>query len=119
MADVANKVIVSKRTRVFVVPVHYGSGTRLKILSAFAMGIPTVSTPIGAEGIECRDGHDIMIADGGDEMARAIGRLFSDDTLHCRIGENCRRTAVDRYDWTAIERQLVEAYERIGGPSEG
>ena len=104
------------RARVFVVPVRYGSGTRLKILSAFSMGIPTVSTTLGAEGIRCRDGHDILIADEPAAMAEAVHRLLTDGALHRRIGQNCRKTATENYDWTRIGQQLRSVYDGIEMP---
>ena len=48
----------------FVVPLHAGGGMRVKILDAWLWGLPIVSTPIGAEGIESRDGENIMLAEG-------------------------------------------------------
>ncbi|MGB6848245.1 MAG: glycosyltransferase [Thermoanaerobaculia bacterium] len=101
------------RARVFLVPVRYGSGTRLKILSAFSMGIPTVSTTLGAEGIRCRDGHDISIADEPAAMAEAVHRLLTDAELHRRISKNCRETAIQHYDWTRIGQQLRSVYDGI------
>ena len=52
------------RCRVAVVPLLAGSGTRLKILEAWAAGLPVVSTTIGAEGLPARDGEHLLIADG-------------------------------------------------------
>jgi glycosyltransferase involved in cell wall biosynthesis len=98
------------RARVFVVPVRYGSGTRLKILSAFSMGIPTVSTTLGAEGISCRDGHDILIADEPAEMAAAVHRLLTDAELHRSISRSSRKIATENYDWSRIGQQLRSVY---------
>lgn len=103
------------RARVFVVPVRYGSGTRLKVLSAFSMGLPTVSTTLGAEGIQCRNEHDILIADEPAEMATAVHRLLTDAELHRRISKNCRETATQNYDWTEIGEQLRSIYDGLGG----
>jgi glycosyltransferase involved in cell wall biosynthesis len=47
----------------FIVPLRIGGGTRLKILEAMALGIPTVSTSIGCEGIEAENDKEIIIAD--------------------------------------------------------
>ena len=100
-------------SRIAVVPIRYGSGTRLKVLEAFAMGIPTVSTAVGAEGIAYRDGVDILIADEPDSIIDAICRLLSDTALYESIGSNGRKTAVERYDWSIIGRQVVAIYRRL------
>ncbi|GAJ19523.1 unnamed protein product, partial [marine sediment metagenome] len=46
-----------------VVPLQVGGGTRLKILEAMSMGIPVVSTPVGAEGLKVKHYENILIAD--------------------------------------------------------
>uniref|UniRef100_UPI00286A3B10 glycosyltransferase n=1 Tax=Armatimonas sp. TaxID=1872638 RepID=UPI00286A3B10 len=61
----------------FIVPLRSGSGMRVKILNALAMGLPTVSTTIGAEGIEVTDGKDILLADTAEDFAAATLRLLS------------------------------------------
>ncbi len=73
------------RADVVVVPVRFGSGTRLKILEAFAHRVPVVSTTIGAEGLGVEDRTHLLIADRPEEFADAIYRLRSSPTLHRRI----------------------------------
>ena len=57
---------------VFVVPLRSGSGVRVKILNAMAMGLPVVSTSVGAEGLEAVHGEHILIADTPEDFARAV-----------------------------------------------
>ena len=59
----------------FVVPLHAGGGMRVKILDAWLWGLPIVSTPIGAEGIELRDGENIMLAEGAPAFTDAVTRI--------------------------------------------
>ena len=63
---------------VFVVPLRIGSGTRLKILEALAMGKAIVSTSVGAEGLDLKDGEEIFIADEPTNFANAVTRLLTD-----------------------------------------
>ena len=65
------------RSRVAVVPLLTGSGTRLKILEAWAAGLPVVSTTIGAEGLPVRDGETVLLADGAEAFAAAVTRLLT------------------------------------------
>ena len=88
---------------VFVVPLRIGSGTRLKILEALAMGKAIVSTSVGAEGLDLKDGEEIFIADEPTIFADAVTRLLTD----------ARRFAV------GSAKMVVPAWNRItiGGVS--
>lgn len=103
------------RARACVVPLRYGGGTRLKVLEAMAMGMPTVSTSLGAEGIDHRPGVDLWIADEPAEIARALEQLLGDARLYQRLREESRRTALERYDWRVVGRALLEAYAGLPG----
>ena len=102
----------------FVVPLQLGTGTRLKILEAFALGLATVSTTVGAEGIDCRDGHDILIADSAPEMAAAIARLLDDPALARSMAKRGRQLVDEKYDWELVGKGLVEIYEELLGGSD-
>jgi len=70
---------------VVIVPLRHGSGTRLKILEAFAYGLPVVSTTIGAEGLDVVNGESILIADDPAEFAQHVVNLFEDRDCASRI----------------------------------
>jgi len=93
-----------------IVPLRAGGGTRLKILNSWAMGRPVVSTSIGCEGLDARDGDNILVRDEPKEFAEAILALEADPTLRERIGAAARRTAVDRYSWDVIGQGMNEMY---------
>ena len=100
---------------VFVVPLRIGSGTRLKILEALAMGKAIVSTTVGAEGLDLRDGEEIFIADEPIAFADAVTRLLTDSQLRRRIGENGRARVERDYDWRSIGEKLHGVYTKILG----
>lgn len=89
-----------------VVPLRVGSGTRLKILEAFAAGVPVISTTLGAEGLEVRPGSDILIADTAAQMAEAIGLLGGTPELWQRLASAGRELAARRYDWHVLGERL-------------
>ena len=89
------------RAKVAVVPLLAGSGTRLKILEAWAAATPVVSTRLGAEGLGARDGEDILLADGAAEFGAAVERLLGDAALRTRIGRAGRMTYELRFTWEA------------------
>ncbi len=95
---------------VVVVPLLSGGGTRLKILEAFAMGRPVVSTTIGAAGIEARDGEHLLLADRPEAFARAITRLATEPGLRARLVEQAYALVRGRYQWSAAAERLEVAY---------
>lgn len=101
------------RHQVLVVPLRAGSGTRLKVLEAFAAGIPVVSTPIGAEGIECVPGEHLLLADDPAGLAHAVDRLLGDPDLAARLAANAMRLAQERYDWAGSARVHLDAIREL------
>jgi len=94
------------RASIVVVPVRYGSGTRLKILEALAMGKSVVSTTKGAEGLDLSHGREILIADDTPAFADAVITLLRDASLRARLGAAGRALVERRYSWRAMERVL-------------
>jgi glycosyltransferase involved in cell wall biosynthesis len=93
---------------VVVVPIRIGSGTRIKILDAMAMGRAIVSTTVGAEGLEVRHGQNILIADAPTDFVQAVIRLIKDEGKREELERNARRTAM-QYDW----KKLYEIQEQV------
>jgi glycosyltransferase involved in cell wall biosynthesis len=91
---------------VAIVPLRMGGGTRFKILEAMAMAKPVVSTAIGAEGIDVKHEHDILIADAAADLAAAAGRVLDDAALGARMGKNGRALVEQRYSWDAVTERL-------------
>jgi glycosyltransferase involved in cell wall biosynthesis len=85
--------------QVAVVPLLAGSGTRVKILEAWAAGTPVVSTTIGAQGLDCRDQEHLLIADAPDRFAAAVSRLLDSVEDRMRIGAAGRKLHEERYTW--------------------
>ena len=83
---------------------------RVKILDAWASGLPVVSTTIGAEGLNYRDGANLLIADRPADFAEAVLRLLADPALRKQIGAAGRRTVEDCYDWHTTYRSWNAIY---------
>ncbi len=98
------------RGTVFVVPLRIGSGMRLKILQAMAMGRPVVSTSIGAEGIRVTNRQDILLADRADLFAQHIIQLITSSDFRVRIGDNARQVASNFYSWPRTVDMLETIY---------
>ena len=95
---------------VYIVPLRAGSGTRLKLLEAMAMGKAIVSTRIGAEGLALVDGRHALLADTPEAFADAVSRLLDDRALRRRLGLAARQLADQRYGWEAIGARLKVVY---------
>ena len=101
-----------KRASLVVVPLELGAGTRLKVLEAFALGVPVVSTPLGAEGIECEHDRDLVLAEPAG-MAQAIVDLLGDAPRYERLRRSARALAERLYDWSVVGEQLLSVYEGL------
>jgi glycosyltransferase involved in cell wall biosynthesis len=103
---IKDAVTVVAECQVAVVPVLAGSGTRVKILEAWAAGTPVVSTTIGAEGLDCSDEAQLVIADEPQRFADAVTRLLASPQDRARIGSAGRRLFEERYTWPAAWKTL-------------
>jgi glycosyltransferase involved in cell wall biosynthesis len=97
---------------VAVVPIRMGSGTRLKVLESLSMGKAMVSTSVGCEGVDVRDGRDLLVADDPVAFADQVGRVFNDPVLARSLGEAGRALVVDRYSWTDAAGRLDDLHGR-------
>ena len=101
------------RGAIFLAPTRAGSGIRIKILEAMALGRPVVSTTIGAEGIEADNGKELKIADTPQEMVVAIGELFDDPDAREKMANAARTLVCNRYDWDSLGEQLSDLYAEV------
>jgi polysaccharide biosynthesis protein PslH len=101
-ADVPDVLPYYTEASVCVAPLRAAGGTRLKILEAMALGRPTVSTTIGAEGLELQNGAELLIADSADDFAACVVRLLRDSALWREIARNARRRVETRHNWSAL-----------------
>lgn len=92
--------------RVFVCPIRFGAGTRIKLLEAAAARCAIVSTTLGAEGLGLRDGRDLLLADEPADFAEAILRLLDDAELRSRLGDSAHDAVKERFDWPVLAGRL-------------
>ena len=85
-----------------VVPLRSGSGTRIKIFEAMAMGKAVVSTTLGAEGLPVRHGENIILADEPADFARQVVDLLRDLRRRQQLGRAARQLVEQSYGWPAV-----------------
>lgn len=91
-----------------VVPLFIGSGQRVKILEAFSRGFPVIATKIGAEGLEYRNEHSILIADTQEEFVEAIDKMY-DNELYRRISEESYKIYEKYYSMEALAERIQDS----------
>lgn len=107
-ADVPSVVPHLAAARVAAVPIHVGSGTRLKALDAMAAGRPVVGTTIGMEGLDVVDGEEALLADDPAGFAAALVRVLTDHDLAVRVGA-AGRDAAERFGWAGVGERFAAA----------
>jgi glycosyltransferase involved in cell wall biosynthesis len=104
-------------SKISVVPIRIGGGTRLKIYECMAAGVPVVSTKVGAEGLRYNDGEDIVLACDPGEIADACVRLLSDEEARRAISHNALKRAQREFSWEAVSREFEAILEKNRIPS--
>ena len=99
------------RCRVFVAPLRFGSGMKVKIVNAFYRGIPVVTTPTGAESLDVQHMQHAAIADTPETMAQLCSLLLRDRSAWERLRNNSRHLAARRYTWQRVFDSLEKALQ--------
>ena len=94
--------------RMSVVPLRIGAGFKGKIVTSLSLGVPTVTTSVGAEGGGLVDGHDVLVADEPAAMAAQIVRLSRDDDLWQDLSEASYETFLARFSHEAGGEHLLQ-----------
>jgi glycosyltransferase involved in cell wall biosynthesis len=94
------------------IPLRAGSGTRIKILEAWAAGVPVIASRIAAEGLPCTDGIDLILAEEPAEFARALVRLWRDRPLAEELAREGRRT-VEPFTPEKVGETVVRDYSEL------
>ncbi len=107
---------------VFVAPLRFGAGTPTKILEAMAVGIPVITTPLGARGIDgILDGKHLLVVgtDNGEEWTRAIRRVIEDRDAARRLGASGKKFATENYLDVSSQEQFRQLFHKITGKRTG
>jgi polysaccharide biosynthesis protein PslH len=101
------------KAAVCVVPLRSGSGTRIKIFEAMAMGKAVVSTTMGAEGLPVRHGENIILADDPADFARHVIELLRDPQRRAQLGRAARRLVEENYGWPSVAAHFDRVMQSV------
>jgi glycosyltransferase involved in cell wall biosynthesis len=102
--------------RVFVAPLRFGAGMKGKIGHALSLGLPTVTTSVGAEGMDLRDGHDVLIRDDAEGFAEAVCVLHEDEQLWRKLSASGRDLVRQRWTPEAMSGRWKALLADLGQP---
>lgn len=114
VADAPDVLPHLRDASMLAVPLEVGGGTRLKILEAFAAGLPVVSTPVGCEGLLAVPGEHLVVREL-DGIESGIAELLSDSELGRSLAERARAFAREHYDWRAIAERACAGIAPLVG----
>jgi glycosyltransferase involved in cell wall biosynthesis len=98
--------------QVFVCPLHTGAGIKNKVLQAWALALPVVTTSMGAQGLGAVDGKDLLVRDDDAGLATAVLRLLDDADLRQRLANAGRQAAVTRFSWAEMAQRFETVLQR-------
>jgi glycosyltransferase involved in cell wall biosynthesis len=100
-----------QKCRVFITPLRFGSGIKVKVVNALYRGMPCVTTTIGAEGLKTKDGQHLYIQNDPEAFSDAVGKLLNDKNTWERISTNARALAREYYTWEKVLENIRLAVE--------
>jgi glycosyltransferase involved in cell wall biosynthesis len=101
-----------ERTRISVVPLRYGAGTKRKLLQTLMTGTPAVSTTVGIEGLELRHGEEVLVADDAEAFARSVTELLENAVLWRRLARKGRAAVAPLHGRGPVRARFVDAIEQ-------
>src|SRR4030095_14785232 len=98
---------------ILTVPLRFDSGVRIKILEAWARGVPVVATPPAVAGLEVEEGREVLIAGDPQQFATAIARLHREPALAASLVEAGRRALRERHDPGVVGERMMGEYAAV------
>lgn len=98
---------------VFVSPLRGPGGTRLKHFAAMASCLPLVTTSVGAEGLEAKNGFHILVEDDLSKMAEAAVKILKEPLYAKRLAQNARNLVKEKFSWQIVADKLDRLYRDL------
>jgi len=98
---------------IFLCPIKSGSGVRVKLLEAFARGVPVVSTYVGAEGLSNHDGLYCRLADSPFAFAEALMQTLANPAGAQAMARRARAYVEQEWDIAPVTARLYASYQEV------
>ena len=102
-----------QKTRVYIAPLRFGSGMKVKVLEGLYRGTPCVTTSVGAEGLNVRNGEEILIADEPEGFTRNCLTLLEDEQTWNKLRSNARSVAKKEYLWVDLFKRMNQPMQAL------
>ena len=102
-----------RKTRVYIAPLRFGSGMKVKVLDGLYRGVPTVTTSVGAEGLSLNSGKEILIANDARNYAQDCIKLIEDQNVWSLLAKKSRQKAQEEYRWTSLFEKMDNALKEF------
>jgi glycosyltransferase involved in cell wall biosynthesis len=109
--EIDDAISFYRENNVMIVPLLSGSGIRIKILEAMAMGKVVISSTIGASGLGVRDGEHLFIADSAADYIRILASLSKHPRLMRETGHQARQFVIENFDNLVLSKRLISFYK--------
>ncbi|MFT6686407.1 MAG: glycosyltransferase involved in cell wall biosynthesis, partial [Bacteroidia bacterium] len=106
MGEVSDAKVFVEQQSVIIAPIFSGSGMRVKIIEAMSLGKCVISSPVGAEGIQCENDKDILIAKEADQWIEALDQLWQSSDKLTRLGASANELAEREYSLSFYAEKL-------------
>ncbi len=94
------------QTRVFIAPLRFGSGIKVKVINALYRGLPVVTTSIGVEGMEVTPSQHLFVSDESESMIESIDLLLKDEDTWNKMSKDGRNLVRSHYTWKKVFDEL-------------
>ncbi|MCC6838731.1 MAG: glycosyltransferase [Flavobacteriales bacterium] len=105
-----------QKSKVFIAPLRFGSGTKVKVITALYRGLPCVTTTVGAEGLALVNGQEIFLADDADGTAKSIHTLLTNSKTWETLRDQGRSKAKNELGWNPLLDDHVQSLRSLLPP---
>jgi len=110
MPDIRDHI---RSSQVSIAPMVSGSGIKNKILEAWALGKAVVATSLATRGLICKNGTNVIIADGAEAFAQSVIHVLTDTALRERLAQQGRENVVANYSWDKVGSEFEEIIRNV------
>jgi glycosyltransferase involved in cell wall biosynthesis len=102
------RALYRRPNTIVAAPLFSGTGQRVKLLEAFSMACPVITTSVGSLGFPISSGKEALVADSANEFRAALGQLIASEPLRVALGQSGREMIERHFDWSELGRRMLE-----------